>query len=57
MHSPSPAACFWRSGAYEAVRDGDWKLQVSRNPKRVWLFDLAKDPTERATCPPYGPTS
>ncbi len=38
---------FWRSGSYEAVRDGDWKMQVSRNPPRIWLFDLATDPTER----------
>jgi arylsulfatase A-like enzyme len=38
---------FWHSGGYEAVRDGDWKLQLSRNPPRIWLFDLASDPTER----------
>jgi len=38
---------FWRSGSYEAVRDGDWKLQVSQNPPHLWLFDLATDPTER----------
>ena len=38
---------FWRSGTYETVRDGDWKLQVSQNPARIWLFDLASDPTER----------
>ena len=38
---------FWRSGGYEAVRDGDWMLQLSRNPPRIWLFDLASDPTER----------
>jgi len=38
---------FWRSGGYEAVRDGDWKLQLSRNPPRIWLFDLRADPTER----------
>jgi len=37
---------FWRSGQYEAVRDGDWKLQVSQNPQRTWLFNLASDPTE-----------
>ena len=45
---PVTRSLFWRSGAYEAIRDGDWKLQISQNPKRVWLFDLAKDPTERA---------
>lgn len=39
---------FWRSGGYEAIRDGDWKLQVSQNPARIWLFDLATDPTERS---------
>ena len=44
---PSRRILFWRSGSYEAVRDGDWKLQVSRNPARIWLFDLAADPTER----------
>jgi arylsulfatase A-like enzyme len=40
-------ALFWRSGTYEAIRDGDWKLQVSRNPARLWLFNLGPDPTER----------
>jgi arylsulfatase A-like enzyme len=44
---PVQRTLFWRSGTYEAVRDGDWKLQVSRNPPRIWLFDLAADPTER----------
>jgi arylsulfatase A-like enzyme len=38
---------FWRSGDYRAVRDGDWKLQVSARPNRVWLHNLADDPTER----------
>ena len=47
-HAPPPARriLFWRSGSYEAARDGDWKLQLSRNPARIWLFDLATDPTE-----------
>ncbi len=44
---PQRRLLFWRSGSYETVRDGDWKLQVSRNPERIWLFDLASDPTER----------
>lgn len=44
---PVARSLFWRSGGYEAVRDGDWKLQVSQNPKRIWLFDLASDSTER----------
>jgi arylsulfatase A-like enzyme len=46
VSSPVRRVLFWRSGTYEAVRDGEWKLQVSRNPPRVWLFDLAGDPTE-----------
>ncbi len=40
-------ALFWRSGYYQAVRAGDWKLQVSDNPKKAWLFDLGADPTEQ----------
>lgn len=38
---------FWRSGDYRVVRDGDWKLQVSARPNRVWLHNLADDPTEQ----------
>ncbi len=45
--APVKRTLFWRSGTYEAIRDGDWKLQVSDNPPRIWLFDLAADPTER----------
>jgi arylsulfatase A-like enzyme len=45
--APASRTFFWRSGGYEAVRDGDWKLQLSRHPQRIWLFDLARDPTER----------
>ena len=44
---PAGRILFWRSGGYEAVRDENWKLQVSQNPPRTWLFDLAADPTER----------
>ncbi|MBL8536628.1 MAG: sulfatase-like hydrolase/transferase [Hyphomonadaceae bacterium] len=40
------AALFWRSGAYRAVRSGDWKLQVSDRPERTWLFNLQDDPYE-----------
>ena len=46
--APAKRTLFWRSGGYEAVRDGDWKLQLSGNPPRIWLFNLASDPTERA---------
>jgi arylsulfatase A-like enzyme len=38
---------FWRTDSYLAVRQGDWKLQVSERPRKRWLFDLASDPTER----------
>lgn len=38
---------FWQSGHYRVVRHGDWKLQVSANPAKSWLFDLAADPTEQ----------
>ncbi|HEY2659958.1 MAG TPA: sulfatase-like hydrolase/transferase [Caulobacteraceae bacterium] len=38
---------FWRSGDYKVVLDGDWKLQSSEAQHKVWLYDLASDPTER----------
>ena len=44
--TPIKRTLFWRSGGYEAVRDGGWKLQVSPNPPRIWLFNLASDPPE-----------
>ena len=44
---PAERTLFWRSGDYQAVRDDNWKLQVSNNPPRIWLFDLAADPTEQ----------
>jgi len=37
---------FWQSGYYRVVRHKDWKLQVSANPNKAWLFNLAADPTE-----------
>ena len=40
-------ALFWRSGDYRAVRMGDWKLQVTKRPEKVRLYDLANDPTEQ----------
>ena len=57
MRPPCSAPCSGDRAAYEAVRDGDWKLQVSRNPPRIWLFDLASDPTERVELSADGPTS
>jgi arylsulfatase A-like enzyme len=43
----APRTLFWRSGDYRVVRDGDWKLQVSARPNRVWLHNLAADPLEK----------
>ena len=38
---------FWQSGHYRAVRHKDWKLQVTERPAKIWLFNLAEDPTEQ----------
>ncbi len=38
---------FWRSGQYKVVLDGDYKLQSNEARKKVWLYDLATDPTEQ----------
>ena len=40
-------AIYWQSGYYQVVRAGDWKLQVDGKQNKVWLFDLANDPTEQ----------
>ncbi len=45
--APPHQLLFWRSGPYRAVHAGDWKLQVSETPERVWLFNLREDPTEQ----------
>jgi arylsulfatase A-like enzyme len=45
---PHPRKLYWRykAGAQRAVRDGDWKyLRIAGNE---FLFDVAKDPRERA---------
>jgi len=44
---PTRETLFWRSGHYRTLRAGDWKLQVSERPQKVWLFNLKDDPTER----------
>lgn len=41
------APLFWSSGYYRAVRAGDWKLQVNARQNKVWLYNLAEDPTEQ----------
>jgi len=38
---------YWRSGPYETLLAGDWKLQVAETPKKTWLFRLSDDPTEK----------
>ncbi|HRJ70540.1 MAG TPA: sulfatase-like hydrolase/transferase [Beijerinckiaceae bacterium] len=40
-------ALYWRSGHYKVVLSGNWKLQVSERPNKVWLFDLSTDPLEK----------
>jgi len=46
-HGRPHQTLFWRSGQYKVVLDGDWKLQSSEAQNKVWLYDLATDPTER----------
>jgi arylsulfatase A-like enzyme len=41
------APLFWRSGDYRVVRNGDWKLQISGRLRKMWLYNLAADPTEQ----------
>ena len=48
-------AIFWQSAYYKAVRRGDWKLQVSDNPAKTWLFNLAVDPTEKSNIAEQNP--
>ena len=38
---------YWRSGRYRVLLSGGWKLQTLEDPKKVWLYDLANDPTEQ----------
>jgi uncharacterized sulfatase len=38
---------FWRDGHYQAVQTSGFKLQIAERPKKVWLFNLAEDPTEQ----------
>jgi uncharacterized sulfatase len=42
-----PRTMFWRNGDYRVVMSGGWKLQVSKRPGKIWLFDLDSDPQER----------
>lgn len=40
-------AIYWQSAYYRAVRQGDWKLQMTERPRKTWLFNLKDDPTEK----------
>ena len=38
---------FWRAEHYRVVRDGKYKLQITKFPQKTWLFDLENDPGEQ----------
>jgi arylsulfatase A-like enzyme len=38
---------FWRTDSYRVIREHDWKLQVTQNPRKDWLYDLVNDPYEK----------
>lgn len=38
---------YWRSGGYSTLLDGEWKLQITEQPNKYWLFNLKTDPTEK----------
>jgi len=38
---------YWRDGDYRVLLAGGWKLQTAERPKKVWLYNLAADPTEQ----------
>lgn len=47
---PPARQLYWVSSSKSsdsAVRDGDWKMIVSKTPARTELFNLAEDPNER----------
>jgi len=37
----------WRGAGYQVILSGGWKLQRDETQGRVWLFDMANDPTEQ----------
>ncbi|ALO47452.1 Type I phosphodiesterase/nucleotide pyrophosphatase [Pseudohongiella spirulinae] len=45
--APPHDTLFWRSGHYQVVISGGWKLQQTDRPDEVWLFHLDADPTEQ----------
>jgi arylsulfatase A-like enzyme len=38
---------YWRDGDYKVLLAGGWKLQTAERPKKIWLYNLAADPTEQ----------
>ena len=38
---------YWNDGNYQAMLFEGWKMQVAELPKKVWLYNLNEDPTER----------
>ena len=38
---------YWNDGSYQAMLFEGWKMQVADLPKKVWLYNLHEDPTER----------
>lgn len=45
--TPPDRPLFWRSGHYQVVLAGGWKLQRAERPDRIWLHHVAEDPTEQ----------
>jgi arylsulfatase A-like enzyme len=37
---------FWKSCNYICIRYNNWKLSLSENPNKIWLYDLKEDPNE-----------
>ncbi len=44
---PPHKSLFWRDGDYKVLLAGDWKLQASERPRKIWLHNLRDDPTEK----------
>lgn len=44
-------ALFWRTGDYLTVREGDWKLQVSANPKKIGSTTWQPIPSRKTIWP------
>jgi arylsulfatase A-like enzyme len=38
---------FFRSGNYRVLLSGGWKLKVDDTQKKIWLFDMVRDPAEQ----------